>query len=100
VLPTSGINLRPLFRDFTFGNSQDHVGLQLADTVASTFHRTCKGALQKVGWRDFGSLFLDLRGMVNVVLLGSGPDNIEVADPQVRDAIMTIRRGARSPYIE
>jgi hypothetical protein len=93
------MDMRPLYRDMTFADSQNELGLQLADIMASAFHRACKGTLQKPGWKDLGSLFI-LRREAVVNLVALGPDvkdkEILVENELVADVLLTIRRGARS----
>jgi hypothetical protein len=98
--PVEAMDMRGLFGDMTFANSEDEVGLQLADVVASAFHRACKGTLQKQRWKDLGSLFI-LRREAVVHLVALAPDRkqgdqLDVTVPQLRDVLLTIRRGARS----
>ena len=47
---------------------------QLADIVASTFHRACKQTLQKEGWNPIASLFVNRRkAVVNLIAISNDP---------------------------
>ena len=48
------IDLKALFEELRFADSQDTIGLQLADIVASTFHRACKGQSGSMRFQCFG----------------------------------------------
>jgi hypothetical protein len=101
--PMSAINMKAPFQDLHFCDSKDSIGLQLADIVASTFHRACKGTLQKDGWRSLGSLFvLRRKDVVNVVAIADDPGVLQEkmsTNKHLTDVLVTLKRGARSMMV-
>ena len=74
----SGIDLKALFADLKFANSEDSIGLQLADIVASAFHRAYKGTLQKEGWIWLAPLFINKReAVIEVLTISNDPESLQ-----------------------
>lgn len=102
--PMSGIDIKALFADLKFANSNDSVGLQLADIVASAFHRAFKGTLQKEGWKFLGPLFVNKRkAVVNLLMISqeNAPNRRKMEEnAHVLDVLATLKDGARSMMVE
>ena len=56
-----GISLRTLLRDLRFGNSKQHLGLQLADIIANGIQRALNGKLREDGYLGIGQLMIKQR---------------------------------------
>jgi len=102
--PMEGVDLKKLFEDLQFTNSVDSVGLQLADIVASTFHRACKGTLKKEGWKWLGPLFVNRReAVVNILIPSNDPVGLEKRmekNDHLLEVLNTLKSGARSMILK
>ena len=102
--PMSVVDIKLFFEQLSFADSQDSLGLQLADIVVSGFYRAFNGNLQKPGWKDLGSLLVDKPdGMITIVQFS--PDREEVGKQipipqQVSDVLREIRPMMRPMLLE
>ncbi|SRR6266545_19948 len=69
----SGVNIKRLFRELHFRDSQSNLGIQLADIVANTFTRAFNGTLAEPGWARLGSLMVCKRDRSFHIKLGAAP---------------------------
>ena len=102
--PLKAVDLRALFSDLQFTNSRESLGLQLADIVASAFHRGCKGTLQKDGWISLGPLFVNKReAVVDVIMISDDPPKLQKQmeeNTHLLDLLVTLKDRARSMMVE
>jgi len=93
--PMSVTDIKLLFEQLTFADSQDSLGLQLADIVVSGFYRAFNGNLKKPGWKDLGSLLVNKPDGITTLVQFS-PDREEVGKQipvpqQVSDVLREFR---------
>ena len=95
----SAVDMKALFKDLRFADSKDSIGLQLADIVASTFHRACKGTLQKDGWKPLGALLVSRKkSVVNLIAISADPNVLEKqisSNAHLTDVLFSLKKEAR-----
>jgi hypothetical protein len=101
--PIEAVNLKALFQDLSFDDSKVNVGLQLADIVASVFHRACKGTLDKDGWRGLSHLFVRRKDEVtNLIAVSEHAGELQKqmsTNHHLLDVLLTLKKGARSMMV-
>jgi hypothetical protein len=102
--PVSVENARLLFEELKFADSQDVLGLQLADIVVSGFYRALNGSLQKTGWKGLGSLLVEKAGGI-ITLAQFSVDREEVGKqipvPRLISSVLgEIRQMARPMFLD
>lgn len=85
-------------REMTFGNSLDHVGLQLADILTNGIRRALTGRLRREGWQPIRKLMINhKKGAVRFITLGSSS---AIEDQQFASVGLQLARGGRSMILE
>jgi len=100
--PTSVVDIKLLFENLTFADSQDSLGLQLADIVASGFYRAFNGHLQKSGWKDLGSLLVNKpEGIIALVQFApdKDPSNEQIPAPRPVSTVLREIRERTLPML-